>query len=284
MDYGINFNNHISINTGNVYPVSKADEAEDFLFESEINTDDELNIDEEIGSFKQSKSTGDCWLLSAVNSLNYSKKGREIIENAITKNEDGSYTVTLKGVKKSVTFTPAEIENAKNSGMYSSGDDDVLLLEMGIEAMVEQVQSGDIKVKWYYPHITMDKDYPDEINPLDGGSFQDAIYLFTGKSSFSSDVPAAFDPVLNKQEQNPESVVSVVVFGGKNGYSEETIKDIDGNPVYTVNEQTRHSFSIKSVDGDNVTIVNPHDTSKEYVISRDTLKQNARQLDFYLYK
>jgi hypothetical protein len=42
------------------------------------------DLDGEIDSSKQSDETGDCWLLTGLNSLSYSEAGTEAIKNAMT--------------------------------------------------------------------------------------------------------------------------------------------------------------------------------------------------------
>ena len=51
---------------------------------------------------------GDCYLLSGLNSLSYSKFGRDSIKNSIHKNKDNTITVHLKGINKDYTITKQE--------------------------------------------------------------------------------------------------------------------------------------------------------------------------------
>ena len=51
--------------------------------------------DGKIGKTKQGL-TGDCWVLSAINSVNSTQKGKELIKEALEYSENGTY-VNLKG-------------------------------------------------------------------------------------------------------------------------------------------------------------------------------------------
>ncbi len=96
-----------------------------------------VNVNTYIGDEKQGQ-TGDCWLLTAINSLNMSENGRVLLSNAITDNQDGTYTVDLKGTGKTYTVTNKEIMDAKNSNKYSSGDSDIILFELAYEKALKK--------------------------------------------------------------------------------------------------------------------------------------------------
>ena len=81
---------------------------------------------------------GDCWLHSQVNALKDTDFGKDAIKNAIQKNEDGSYTVKFKGVNKSYTFSSEEIQSKIDENVYSKGDLDYKLIEMGVEKLYDE--------------------------------------------------------------------------------------------------------------------------------------------------
>lgn len=81
---------------------------------------------------------GDCWLHSQVNALKDTDFGKDAIKNAIQKNEDGSYTVKFKGVNKSYTFSAEEIQSKIDENVYSKGDLDYKLIEMGVEKLYDE--------------------------------------------------------------------------------------------------------------------------------------------------
>ena len=103
---------------------------------------DELEVDGIIkGPIIQGRGTGDCWLLAGLNALNSTEKGQQIIRNSIIPNEDGTVTVNFAGANKSYTLTPDEIKahdtDLNLHDKYSNGDNDVLVLELGIEKLIK---------------------------------------------------------------------------------------------------------------------------------------------------
>lgn len=54
------------------------------------------NFDGKIGSTMQSFETGDCWILTDVNSLNTTEWGKKMIKEAIKPHEKDGVVVTLK--------------------------------------------------------------------------------------------------------------------------------------------------------------------------------------------
>lgn len=87
---------------------------------------------------KQSMTQGDCWLLSDINALSYKDWGRKAIHDAILPDEDGSGGVTIKFKgsplkQKEIHITAYQIGEARKSGNYSDGDDDMIALELATE-------------------------------------------------------------------------------------------------------------------------------------------------------
>lgn len=82
---------------------------------------------------KQGSTAGDCWLLAQMNSMTKTEWGKEALKNGITKEDDGSFTIHFKGVKKDISISQKEFEKAKKNNEYSSGDADALLYEVATE-------------------------------------------------------------------------------------------------------------------------------------------------------
>lgn len=81
---------------------------------------------------------GNCWMLGQLNSLSQTEFGAEVIKKAITKNEDGSYTVTFEGDNKSYIITESEIKSARALREYSRGDVDMLIMELAFEKLFNE--------------------------------------------------------------------------------------------------------------------------------------------------
>ena len=90
-------------------------------------------------------STGDCWLISAVLALNSTDAGKQILNDSMEVNKDGSVTVTFNGVKtadgKPVQYTVTRDEIDKYdtdynvADSYSNGDNDMLAMELAVEKL-----------------------------------------------------------------------------------------------------------------------------------------------------
>ena len=243
------------------------------------------NADGEIG-FSQQGITGDCWLLSGINSLSYSSAGQNLLNNMVNKTENGEYEINFKGVNTTVTITEEELQDAReNAYLYSRGDDDVLLLELGFESILNKIQNGEINIEGEHDRLTVSDLELFSMSSLDGGFFEDVIYLMTGEDAqiilnFDENSEKQMNEVLNRMEENPESLALCFSFMAEDNTQNGIITDINGEYIYTVSP-FGHAMSIKAVNGDEVTIVNPYDSSKEYIISRDTLIKYANDFEYY---
>lgn len=135
--------------------------------------------DGKIDEFVQG-SIGDCWLLSAINGLKRHPKGREILEKSLFVDKDNNITVTLQGPKKQYTFTKEQIDSVLNKSdyYYSTGDRDVLAIEMAIEKFkTETAQKSSKRVTNMYNYYIPPSQ---EDMPLDGGHVYNSLHLLTG--------------------------------------------------------------------------------------------------------
>ena len=261
-----------------------------------------MNINEQIDDSKQGHM-GDCWFLSALNSLSYTEKGRQIIDDAITNNGDGTYTVSFPGVDTNITITDEELQNMRNCGKYSTGDDDVLLMEVATEKVMDLIKNGDISAPLFLKSSASD----DETS-ISGGFLVDIIYLLTGDKTkmaenpdsdnwrnnisahvrdildflLPQDVSTDIDAVYDLLENNFDDYVATMSLCGEYGNKDTiTATDVDGNEVVLTYGGSSHAWSIKSVDGDTVTIVNPWDSSTEYTFTKEELKKYVSQIEYY---
>lgn len=284
---------------------AKINEIIDSFTENKNNKEDIIDINEKIDDSKQGKR-GDCWLLSGLNSLSYSKNGQKIIEDAISVNEDGSYNVEFKGLNLNINITPEEIEKARKEGSYSAGDDDVLLMELAFEKALQLVEDGEVDA----PDWLIEQAKNGE-TPIDGGDLEAVIFMLTGEEteyqyncyhpdcdgSISARIQRllpglaglfnnSMESVFDKIEENPEGYCAQISFHGPKGTADDepiTIKDVNGNDVVLTYGDGGHAWSIKSVDGDNVVIVNPWDSSVEITVSKEELLKYAEGIIYYEY-
>ncbi len=136
-------------------------------------TSSKTKFNRRIEPTKQPMTQGDCWLLSDINSLNCTEWGKKAIQDAIIPDEDGSggVTVNFKGSplkKKSIHITAYQIEQARNSGNYSDGDDDMIALELATEITFRKM------VRQGLAKRAQDDNYIQEM----GGNYRS--YIFAG--------------------------------------------------------------------------------------------------------
>lgn len=236
-----------------------------------VSKDVQYNYDSDgvIDDTKQ-RSIGDCWVLAGVNSLRDSAIGAQMLKDSIQQNDDGSVTVTLKGVGKEYTYSAEEIiKNQYDSPnlKYSSGDTDMNLFEMAIgDYRKELIASGDYTKNGRDLSRTAGKDATVD-DPLKGGQIDEAIYYITGlKSEYASrDIEAARDMIETYENSTNKYIMNVTFQEKDESITEGTIT-------------TGHAYSITKVDEDYVYVVNPWNSSVEIPYPREEFLQNTKQI------
>ncbi len=245
--------------------------------EAGVSLKSKYNVNGVIDEFQQGV-INDCWLLGGIKSFSYSEKGSKILKDAIKNNDDGTYTVSFKALGFDITLSDKDLDKARKSNEYSSGDDDVLLLEVSIQKAFEKVKNENIDVPdSLYEHIT------DSDNTIDYGSFRDLAYIFTGEIA---DVYQTkyddFDDVMSyiADDVNNGNTLATCVFQGENnGYDPLVVRDVNGEKV-TLTPYSSHLFAIKEINDDNVIIINPYDSEEEITLSRKVFNSNAQGISF----
>ena len=77
--------------------------------------------------FKQGNYLSDCWLIATIKSLSLNPKGREMLDDLISLDDEGNVAVQLKGVDKEYSISKEELKGAKE---LAQGDFDVRALEI----------------------------------------------------------------------------------------------------------------------------------------------------------
>ncbi len=223
-------------------------------------------IDGNIDSFRQTQY--DCWLLSAVWAISNNPDGKKLIKNSIKDfPKDRKVMVNLVGANQMISVPYEVIEAAKQSKNYVKGDDDTLVIELAVEHYKKQLlNSGDFNKKISNNIINGKNVVGDVNNPLAGGMAADMMFLLSGKvpqiiSNTKENDVQKIKAAVEKMQQNPDSYVATCNFKQKK----------DGLFL-------NHAYAIKSVDDKYITIVNPHDTSKEKTMLLSDFYDNVKTI------
>ena len=234
-------------------------------------------------SFSWQEATGDCWLLSAINSLANSKGCNEILKNSLEYQDDkvifhthfGDYEITTEEI---LIAQRAKIEKEDEEGTmfmpkYSTGDDDVLLIELGVEKVRKDILDGKLNISstdftaWDAP-IVKNKE-----NPLDIGFSSELIYYLTGNRSLYTSSNLAKEMILDNFAKNHDNLSLQGAFK-----EEKEIEDINGNKYYLVSE---HSYTIADVNNESVTIINPNNSEKRITLKKEDFMKNSAYIVYY---
>lgn len=219
------------------------------------------NVNGQIEATKQGRS-GDCWLLSDINSMSQTEWGKQAISEAVKSDGAGGANVTFKGAakgeQKSYNISAQELEDAKASGKYSSGDDDMLALELATEK-----------------YLTKYKDKYNRNNPngvlesMDGFSMEDLLTPNVKTHSYNY-VYDSFDKPLEAVENSPSKYS--VNCGFK---SNQKAYGMYQNHAYALTGISTDSASGKKY----AEVVNPWDSSKKIRIPYDEFRKNLSVLN-----
>lgn len=194
--------------------------------------------------------TGDCWLLASINSIVHSPKGKQILDDSIQVNSDGSVTVHLKGVNKTYTFSREELYGSME---LSTGDMDVRALEKAVERYMIEEKRDDINSD---RAITAYK-------ILLGKS-----HLDLGGWDYIWDRTIGISDSYKKKIQDPNTICTAGVseLGNDSGL-EVAYTTSDGTKIYK-----NHLYSVVRADDKYVYLINPWDSGNEFRMTFEEFK------------
>ena len=234
-----------------------------------------------IGDFSQG-SLGDCGLLATFISIANSEKSSEIFKNAIFKTNNG-YGVYFKGLNKAYEISQDELNSALKGG-YALGlrgdenpDSDVILMELAFEKACDENSSPRMKFKKFFKG-----DYYKDKKSIESEDISHFMKLLTGeKSSYKINwlnLGLGNNRLLNKLQNKDFLACANFSTSSK----DKVIQTQDG--PYTISTPgVGHAYSIKSVDDENVTLVNPHYPDKDIVISRKDFSKNVNEIHYLIF-
>ena len=231
--------------------------------------------DGKIGTTMQSAMTGDCWLLSGVNSLSYSDEGKKVIKNAL-EYKDGKTIVHFKGADVDIEVSDKELYSTENNPRIrrAGGDDDMIIFEIAFEKLREKIANCDIVLSDDAPAYMFESEYVSDVmneendwggtkSALTGGEEAEIIYYLTGKESEYTDEKENAAEILDKfsADKNKNYTMNC------NTKSYRTIKDVNNKSIELPGP---HAYAVKSADKKTVTITDPHNSGKYIVLSKKT--------------
>ena len=209
-------------------------------------------------------NTGDCVLISGIYAFASDDKGAQLLKDSITinKGNDGeieSYTVEFKGIGESYTITAKELKKATkfklgralgNMAEYSSGDDDMALLELAYKKCANESKNE---------KLHFDKS---ERKKLNGVNPSNLFYMLSGTK------PTYYSPkgIIEELESGSLSSDTVAQIGFDKA---QKVKDINGDKIKLVG---RHAYSISEINDETVTLLNPWNTGESIILSRETFE------------
>lgn len=189
--------------------------------------------------------TGDCWLISGLNALSETQWGRDAIKEAIDIQPNGDIKITLKGAygkKKQFTVTKQELDRAKDSEKYSSGDIDVLAIELAVEKYRKQFRET-----------------------LHGGQEEEIFRLITGsRNTQRIESKQGMKNLIQKAKANPEKYAITANFVIRN---DQTAHAYNVSRFETSDDGTKY-----------VILTNPWDARTEIKITEEEFLKYAYEL------
>lgn len=204
-------------------------------------------VDGKVDDFIQG-SVGDCWLLSAINGLKMNPKGRKILEKSLSVDDNDNITVTLQGPKQQYTFSKEQLDSILNlkNYYYSTGDRDVLAIEMAIEMFKSEITNQDSRITNMYNYYI-----PPQIKeePLEGGQTYNSLHLLTGMQS---------NRIFKTYAPNVILTNNVATVGQLDEKKIQKLLDNPNNIVlagYKTGNNSGHAVVLCSMDKDNVYLI-----------------------------
>lgn len=250
----------------------------------------EININGIIEDFKQGK-TGDCYLLAPLMTMQYNPTTAKILKDNIKKNEDGSIQVRFIGAERlkqiaqgkkkeclitgNYTITQKEFQEARNSGKYSTGDDDVLCYELAFEKYRKEVHENDklhnLSPRAYYSGVFTGES---EDKILHSGMPLDVFFVLTGKSGLGiTDKPN----VPKMPLETGESINGTRIRCTYTKDLATMLDKIKSNPqkyvvtadILLSDGKTNHAVMIQEIQDDYIIFINPWDAKRPKISYRE---------------
>ncbi len=257
---------------------------EDLVQEVEI----KKSLDESDGKISDLRQgrIGDCWLISSLKGLSLTECGSKLIQNAIIKNEDGSYTVKFDGIDAQYNIAQDEIIEARQSRCCSEGDIDGVIIELAMKKAREEHEPVMNAIRNFsYDINKLVKNRSGNHSPLTYGSLSDTLKYLSG-----ADVITARNlPLLNsgindfyeKFQSNPENTVAIAHFLNLNPFQGSLKSESGGFKLVDFGE---HTFCITEISDETITMVDPYDTALSLEMSKEEFEEKVGYVEYYQFE
>ena len=201
---------------------------------------------------------GDCWALAGIKALAMNPKGLDILNNSLKLDKNGNIQITLKGVNKTYIITKSDLEKYKSK--YSYGDADIRALEIAIDKYMQE--NGNTLLG------LIDNNMKKDIN---SNKTTLLYYLLTGKGKENAIDNAIqnIDGFVHTDEEideyNKQDKIIVVRTS-----SFINNKYLNGGKDLIM---SNHAYTVVKSDKDYVYLINPHNTSRTFPITRSDYKK-----------
>jgi hypothetical protein len=230
------------------------------------------NFNREIEPTKQAEGQIDCWLLSGINALNTTSWGKKAIFNAIVPDSDdgGGVTIKLPGSpieQKNFHVSAEEIAKAKESGEFSSGDDDMIAIELAVEKLFKimdkehlgEINRNGAETNSYLGNMVVEDEKGEkrtlDVEELITGNACEVVPFFLSNVNKNE-----YDKIYQYVSQNHNNMAITLTITNK----KDVIAGRDKNDLVHGN----HSYAIKDfVYGKYVIVSDPYNSGEDIKLS-----------------
>jgi|GEM_PF-5630378 len=238
----------------------------------------------EFSPYFRQGSTGDCWLLTTLFSLGDRPGGRQILDEMMEINPDGSVTVHFRGSGDEYTITAEDVASHETGEeRLSSGDPDYRAVERAMNLHLSKLHDAPLS-DYYLRHYQQSRiNNPD--NPVTRGGWmhsQPIRDLLGGETGFFSaryeDESEFTEEVLNMSALGMDSVGALALYAASNETSDRITEPgfilrhgFHPTEPANMNLHTNHAYAITDIDRESrtISIVNPHNASRTTTLSYD---------------
>lgn len=224
----------------------------------------------------------DSWLLSGVKSLSQTKKGKAILSETLTPTKKG-VLVKLKGVNRQYEISNAEIKQAYKEYItltdgdfvkgyrknYSSGDGDVIALEIAFRKYQSDLREGKIKANIFLPQYVNQFSSNDTLSETDVSQL---YYLLAGKESIEilSDDLSSKENFFKEYAGNSANMSACFKLKPEASDGKTSLKGVLNQEFIFDSDKT---YVLKGIYGKYVKIVDTRNTAIEKLVKLDSFKE-----------